>query len=84
MSDKLVVKESPYDPPDLVGSWTGEWNEIYTSEGEFVMMSLDVFFPQAFRPGTCWVRSFHRRTRDECIEAFGHWLDTVLECDTIR
>jgi len=84
MHNEFVVKESSYEPPELVGAWSGEWSEIYTPKGEFVMMSLDVFFPVPFRAGPIWIRTFHYLTRDECIEAFGKWVDSMLETDSIR
>lgn len=83
MDSTFKVCESMNEPPDLVGAWTGRWEEIHLPSGEFVMFSLDVFFPVMYRSSPELIRTFLHKTRDGCIEAFGEWLDTILTTDSI-
>jgi len=83
MVKTLVMCESNCEPPELVGAWVGVWEEVHDSNGGLVMYSLDVSFPVPFHSHPQHIRTFQRPTRDECIEAFGEWLDSMMETDSI-
>lgn len=84
MAREWISVPAPFDNPDLVGSWTGQFSLLIVPGTDLQVITLDVFHPTPLRAKPVWIRCFHGTTPDELIERFGQWLDTVLGNDTIK